>query len=129
VQQVDLFQTDPTPPRPPRPSRREQARAARDRGIKTAADHTNAVHANWTDAAYALAVVYLNGLAPGAFVRTEQIREYAEGRGLPNPPDKRSWGYIPIKARNAGLVRSNGFTTAADPKVHCNPVTQWVKTS
>lgn len=61
----------------------------------------------------------------GERMTVERIRQFAEERGLPKPPDKRAWGAIAQQLAKAGLLRKVGWTTATDPRVHCNPISQW----
>jgi hypothetical protein len=107
--------------------RRELAEAARDRGIERAVEHADAVETGWSDVAYAHLQVFLLKLPTGAKVTGEQIREHAEKEGLRIPPDKRAWGAVMMKACRAGLIRKVGWTTATDPKTHCNPISSWVR--
>lgn len=83
--------------------------------------------AAWELRAYAHALNFIESLPPGSPLTTEQVREYAEARGLPDPRDKRKWGSVLPKARTAGLIAKAGITYAKDPKVHFNIVTDWVR--
>lgn len=108
--------------------RRERAEAARDRGIKTAAEHADAVDTQWTEVAFMHLKAFVLPLAYGAKLTCEQVRERAEKQGFRAPPTKRAWGNVMLAGARAGLIRKVGFTTAEDPKVHCNPISQWIKT-
>jgi len=107
--------------------RTARARLLRDQGMQTAIDHADAVSEEWSERAYGKLRAYVAGLHSGALFTCEVVRDYAERSGLPPPPDKRAWGGIMVRGRHAGLFRKHGFTIATDPKVHCNPVSQWVR--
>lgn len=83
--------------------------------------------AAWQLRAYAHALNFIEPLAPGTPLTTEQVREYAEAQGLPDPKDKRTWGAVLPRAASAGLIAKKGRTYARDPKVHFNIVTDWVR--
>jgi hypothetical protein len=100
-------------------STREQLR---DEGIGRAVDHADRVEPKWSEQAFA----FLDGYARQHKQFTgEDVREAAEEFGLSIPPDKRAWGGVMQRASRKKIIRRIGFTTASDPKVHCNVVTQW----
>lgn len=102
-----------------------QAELLRDESIQRAVDHADRVTSEWSDRAYGMLVRYVRALGSGARVTSEAIRNYAEWHDLPTPPDKRAWGAVVLKAARAGVIEKAGWTTANDPKVHCNPVSLW----
>ena len=118
--QLDLY----APPADIAKTQRQRARAGRDRGMQRAIDHADHRSANWSGRADTIARAFLAGQV-GKLITGEQIRQHAERLGLPNPPDKRAWGVVTMRLARAGLLRKVGWTTASDPKVHCNPVSQW----
>lgn len=97
------------------------ARARRDEGIRRAVDHANAVEPRWADQAYEFLVRYLQTVET---CTSEQARAAAAGV-VPEPPSRRAWGGPFTRAARAGLIEREGYTTAVDPKVHCNVVTVW----
>ena len=99
----------------------EQARRERDAGIKRATDHANRVEPRWADTAYA----FLEGYAARhASFTSEDVR--IAGAGLiPEPPDKRAFGGVMLRAARGGLIAHHGFAVARDPRVHCNTVRVW----
>ncbi len=121
MNQPDLFTA---PPPAARPDQRQRARAGRDRGMQRAVDHADRTIERWSDRAEVLARQYLAAVT-GQRITGERIRQHAEAQGLPNPPDKRAWGSVTMRLARAGLLRKVGWTTASDPKVHCNPVSEW----
>jgi hypothetical protein len=102
-----------------------QAEMFRDDGIKRAVDHADKVHESWSDKAFDLLKDYVGVIGTDSECTSEMVRHYAEANGLPHPPDKRAWGAVMLKAARANILLKKGWTTATDPKVHCNPVSLW----
>jgi len=99
----------------------------RDDGMKRAIDHADAVIEDWGVRAMNILLIYVGAMASGDHTICEDIRQYAEIRGLPNPPDKRAWGSVMTCASRRKVLRSVGYAKARDPKVHCTPTTLWEK--
>lgn len=100
----------------------ETAEQLRDAGIASAIQHADAESPTWSERAFRFVRAFAtmnNNLT------SEGVRQYAERCGLPKPPDGRAWGAVMIRAVRAGIIAKIGYTTALDPKVHCNPVTLW----
>ena len=116
------FDSAPVTPRPPRRRRRAEARQLRDAGMQRAVNHADAVSPKWGDKAFEAYCAYARRI--GRPFTTEEVRE-AIGHTLPEPPDKRSWGAVAVRAVRAGVIRRCDFTSAKDPKVHCNMVSLW----
>jgi hypothetical protein len=102
-----------------------EAEILRDQGIQRAVDHADRVESKWSDRAYEMLVRHAKHLGQGSNITSEAIRNHAEWFGLPPPPDKRAWGAVMLRAARAGVIAKVGWTTANDPKVHCNPVSLW----
>lgn len=115
------------PPAAMKPTRRQRAVFLRNRGIERAIAHADAEFTSWSDVAFAHLKVFVLRRARGATFTAEQIREHADKQGFRSPPDRRAWGAVMLRAARAGLIRKNGWTIATDPRVHCNPVTEWCK--
>lgn len=98
-----------------------QSRVNRDIGIKKAEDHANSVHESWSDKAYEFLRQYIRH---DAEFMTEQIREASEGI-VPEPPSKRAWGSIVLKAARAGLIKKIGYKSVSNPKANATPATLW----
>jgi len=103
-------------------------RALRDAGMQTAVDHADAVHPTWSDRAFASLRAYVAGTRPGVTFTCEAVRDYAERRGVPPPPDNRAWGIVMSRGARAGLYRRHGYVPATHPQVHMTTVTAWVRT-
>lgn len=95
------------------------ATAARDLGIQRAADHANAVESEWTGQALGMLLAFVADRETPFLI--EEVRAYAEARGLPEPPDKRSWGAVARRAAAKKRIVKDGFGEAASsnrsPKV------------
>ncbi len=98
------------------------AEQLRDAGMQQAIDHADSEAPAWGERAFRFVKAFAT---MNLRITSEGARKYAERCGLPFPPDKRAWGAVMIRAARAGLIAKIGYTTALDPKVHCNPVTLW----
>lgn len=106
----------------------EAARAARDDGIRRAAQHAEDVTPKWGDRAYAVLIDYLT--KPPAFTdcfTSEQVREHGALLKLPDPPHLRAWGGVFQRAARAGVIVKTGTTTAKATNVHCSIIATWRK--
>jgi hypothetical protein len=113
--QPDLFSTSMN-------TTKKIAEVLRDDGMRRAVDHADRVAPQWSE--QALDAVRAFSLTRD-HITSEQVRQWAEKDGLSAPPDGRAWGAIMRRAAKEGLIRKIGWTTATDPKVHCNPVSLW----
>jgi len=108
---------------------RTPAEILRDNGTNLAIAHADAVHEQWSDRALQMLLDYIDLIGgTGSQLTSEMARFYAAEHGLPRPPDGRAWGAVMLKAARAGKCKKIGWTTATDPKVHCNPVSLWEAT-
>jgi hypothetical protein len=99
------------------------ARIARDDGMARAANHADQVVPSWQERALAFLRDYA---ASHADFICEDVRQYAEARGLPTPPDGRAWGAVMMRGARLHIVgKTDRVRCAADPKVHMNPCTLW----
>lgn len=103
------------------------ARANRDEGIATAINHANAVNEGWSDKAYAMFKEWLSGWPKGHCFQIETFRVSASARGLPEPPSARSFGYIAVRARKEGLIKSNGQKATSSSTAHRCYANEWEK--
>lgn len=94
----------------------------RDQGIKKAEDNANDKNENWSAKAYGFLLVYC-----GIFKQflAEEVRNASIEAGIPEPPSKRAWGAIVLRAKKNGKIRSIGFRSVKNPKAHCTPATLW----
>lgn len=96
--------------------------AARDAGIKQAADHADAVSDRWTDRAF---VWFRDFAKQHREFTTEQVRLTATANGFPAAPDARSWGYVAQRAAKAGVVVKHGYAPSVTKDGHGHPISVW----
>jgi hypothetical protein len=61
----------------------------------------------------------------GQHFMTEDVRVWAEKKGLPRPPDSRSWGAVIRYARRAGDIRIIGYGRQRSVSCHGSPKAIW----
>jgi hypothetical protein len=82
-----------------------------------AADHAGEA---WKDRAYRAFVAFA---ASRKTFTTEEARESCGHVG--DPPDRRAWGAIALRAKRDGKVKAIGFATSKNPRVHGSVCTLW----
>lgn len=100
-------------------------RLGRDLGhaaAEAAARHADRVSPEWSDRALDMLRRYCEQHAE---VMSEDVRQFAEGKGLAKPPEQRAWGNVMRRGKAAGFIEHAGWATAKDPRVHANPVGKW----
>lgn len=122
--QISLFGETPPPPTSA-DADYSIGRENRDNGIKQAIDHAKQEDVLWPGKAYLMLKRYLS-FNIGEFMG-EDIRKYSEANGLPEPPSKRAWGAIMVKAAKAGLITKVGTRSVKNPKAHMANATLWIK--
>ena len=90
---------------------------AKELGIKTAENHANAVHDNWSEVALKYLKKYIK--KHDRFM-AEDVRN-ASKKYVPEPPSGRAWGGIMVKAHNLGLIRHVGYSNVKNEKAHRTP--------
>jgi len=103
----------------------DNAEDLRDHGMNTAKNHADAYSREWSDQAFTYLLEF--PATHGQTFMAEDVRKYAEMRGLPNPPSKRAWGGIMVRARTAGIIKAAGYGLTSNPKAHKTPARLWVK--
>lgn len=104
-----------------------KATEARDQGIEQATRHANEVDPGWSERAFDMLKDWLKGWAPGFRFTIEEFRKIAQIRGLPDPPHARAFGSVAVRAKCAGLIKSNGTVKVKNPRAHCANANQWQK--
>lgn len=102
-----------------------EGRKLRDKGIKQAVDNADLLHENWANTAYQFLINYLN---QGYEFMTEDVRVASFGI-IPEPPSKRAWGAIIVKAKKEGLIYRVGYSSVKNPKAHGTPAAVWKKSN
>jgi hypothetical protein len=110
------------PPVTPEPSPEER----RDQGIKAAVEHADAEQPSpkWSVQAEAYAEMMIQRRGYKPFLM-EEIVAAAIRDGIPEPPDRRSWGGIIRALAKRGVVRKMGYAEAATS--NCSPKVLWGK--
>ena len=100
----------------------EQAAARRDTGMERAVARADRAVEFWSEDAYAFVFEICSmlkspkakehGLSSATTFLTEDVRAYAEKRGLTPPPDQRAWGAVMQRAAKHGLIRRIGYMPA-----------------
>lgn len=97
-------------------------------GAQRALDHADRNEIDWSGRAWGLLLDYVRRLrirdADKRFM-AEEVREWAQGQGLPKPPDPRAWGALFSRARRAGWITSAGYTESKNKQAHCRPTQLW----
>jgi hypothetical protein len=94
---------------------------ARDKGIQQSLDSANAVVKNWSDIAYGFLLGYADSHKE---FMIEDMRNASVGF-VPEPPSKRAWGGIAVRAAKVGVIRRKGFQSVKNVKAHRTPATLW----
>ena len=97
--------------------------ALRDQGITRAADHAERESPGWSDRALAMLRRYVAEV--GGRFQAEDVRAWAKAHGLDDPPHKRAWGGVMVKARNKGLIRCIGTQQVDNREAHCANAGLW----
>lgn len=84
----------------------EQARAKRDAGMALALDHAEAVHDGWKNEAYTFLLAYAKQNL--SFI-SEDVSDAHVAAKLPQPPTKRAWGALYLKAAREGAIEQCGM--------------------
>ena len=93
----------------------------RNKGIEQALNHANEVHSEWSVKAYNFLLKFIQN---NDEFMTEQVREASKDE-VPEPPSKKAWGGIVVRAKKQGLIQSIGFRSVSNIKAHATPATLW----
>lgn len=96
----------------------------RDEGMKQAADHAEAINHGWSELAIEFVRAY-SVIHKGEQFAGEDIRMWAESKGLLIPPHKRAWGNVILTAAKRGLLRKVGYKKTCNPLAHEAIATLW----
>ena len=87
-----------------------EAKSRADLGMTRAVERADAVTPSWSERAYYHLFAY-STLHPHPWM-VEDLRQWAKGRGLPDPPDGRAWGAVIQRAARAGTIVRVGWQEA-----------------
>jgi len=111
--QYDLFEILNNVLKPP------TGQQLRDAGMKQAIEHADKVVESWSDKAYDHLLKYI--VLHDEFM-AEDLRYESK---LPEPPSRRAWGQIMLRAAKSGLIYRVGFRAVKNPKAHCANASLW----
>jgi hypothetical protein len=97
---------------------------ARDKGIKRAVEHADKVHDRWSEKCYGLFKDFIN--EQHAPFQTETFRHSIAGL-LEEPPHKRAFGAIVVRAAREGLIKRVGSAPVSNIKAHMALANVWQK--
>jgi hypothetical protein len=83
----------------------------RDQGVERSVDHANRVESEWSGQALGHLVAF--ALETKRPFLIEEVRPWAEARGLPPPPDGRAWGAVTRRAAAKKRIQKVGAAAAA----------------
>jgi hypothetical protein len=118
--QLALFADQPA--LPPKRTRRTGPEL-RDAGMTQAIKHAEEVRSDWGARAFKFVEIFARRRIE---FRAEQVREYAEQKGLESPPSKRAWGAVISKAVRRKLIHKVRFEPCENPKAHSCNVVVWL---
>lgn len=97
--------------------------ALRDIGIAQAVDHAESEAPGWSGRALDMLRRYIAEVG-GAF-QAEDVREWGKMQGLDDPPHKRAWGGVIVRAKNIGLIRFVKYENVQNRQAHATPASVW----
>jgi len=97
------------------------AESLRDHGINKALESANETHDDWSEKALQALIQFANEVNDEFMV--EDVRNWASW--VPEPPSKRAWGAVAVKAAKAGIIKKTGYGLTTNPKAHRTPATLW----
>lgn len=103
----------------------DNARFLRDRGITRAKDNADDKIDQWSDRAFEFLREFIS-FQDIPFM-AEDVWMSAECN-VPEPPSKRAWGAVIVRASRAGLIRRVGYRETKNQFSHRTPATLWEKT-
>ncbi len=105
----------------------EFSKKARDKGIERAVAHADKEVDSWSHDAYEAFKNWLAAKEQGETFLIEDFRE-AVAQTLEDPPSRRAFGFLPLKAAKDGLITKAGYGKVKNVKAHLTPASLWSKT-
>lgn len=97
----------------------------RDRGIEASKENADMKIDKWSSRAFELLNIFIQRMPNDDLFMAEDVRLFASKEGLEEPPSKRAWGYVIVKAARSGLIVSAGYREVKNPFAHRTPATLW----
>lgn len=99
------------------------ARQGATTGATLAAAKADRVSPNWTVEAREVFCLYARMHRDGFM--TEDVRQWAQKLGMPEPPDNRAWGYVALGLSKEGVIEALGYGRQRSATCHGSPKTIW----
>lgn len=99
----------------------ETGRELRDKGISTALANANEKVDNWGVKAFNFLKEYMKS---NKEFLAEDVREASKDI-VPEPPNKRAWGAIIVRAYKGDLIKRKSYVSVKNPKAHKAIATLW----
>ena len=97
-----------------------------EEAIGLAADRADREESGWSGQALGLLMVFAaKAKRAGEDFTSEQVRAYADERGLTAPSDGRAWGSVFLRASRAGIIEHVGFDTSSTARRGHTPIKKW----
>jgi len=96
----------------------------RDAGMQQAIDHAEQETPKWSDLALEKVREFVRTYPHLEFM-AENVREWSHHKGLPEPPSKRAWGGVMVRAAHQGLIVKIGISQVKNPTAHCANANVW----
>ena len=96
----------------------------KNEGMDAAVINANRHCNKWSERAYNVLIYFLTKSTTDTFM-TEDLRAFAVDMGLEEPPSKRAWGSIIVKAKKEGLIEFMGYDQVNNPRAHKANAARW----
>lgn len=96
-------------------------------GIETATNQAESVEPGWNEKADHMFREWLKGWPVGYTFLIEDFRTWSSIFGLSDPPSKRTFGAIPLRAKKKNLIRAAGLAKTKSKNQHGCFSTVWQK--
>lgn len=96
----------------------------RDAGMQQAIDHAEQETPSWSDLALNMVSDFIDAYPHLEFM-AEDVRKWSHHKGLPEPPSKRAWGGVIVRAARLDLIVKVGIGQVKNPTAHCANANIW----
>jgi len=104
----------------------EEGERRKNIGMEEAADHAEEESPQWKQRAFNLLVRYLSEYPKPHQFQAEDFRNWCEmGKFIQEPPSKRAYGSIVLRAAKQGLIKKIGHATVKNVTAHRCFATLW----
>lgn len=104
----------------------EKAEQNKEIGMMASYNNAKRLIDGWHLSAFALLCDFLKENGDNPFM-AEDVRFYANLKGLPKAPSDTAWGAVIRKAKTIKLIKFVSFGFTKNPLAHRTPASVWVK--